>query len=175
VKHLPCYYFQTNIFATFRGLFIALFKHLTLVGQRACHRTALELSKVVLSLDPEGDPLAMVLLIDLYALRSRQFAWLVRLSDEWETSRNLSQLPNFAYSVAVARFHLAQQGTCEMAEADAALQLALIMFPGVLTPLLEKCSVQVDPKVCAHNFFGPNSQARLDNVKTILSLFLITM
>lgn len=113
---------------------------------------------MVLSLDPEGDPLAMVLLIDLYALRSRQFAWLVRLADEWESSRNLSQLPNFAYSVAVAKFHLAQQGTFEMAEADAALQLALIMFPGVLTPLLEKCSVQVDPKVSGHTFYGPNSQ-----------------
>ncbi|XP_059469936.1 ribosome quality control complex subunit TCF25 [Neocloeon triangulifer] len=144
-----------------RALFIALFKHLTLVGQRACHRTALELSKVVLSLDPEGDPLAMVLVIDLYALRSRQFAWLVRLADEWEASRNLSQLPNIAYSTAVARFHLAQQGAVEMADADAALQLALIMFPGVLSPLLEKCSVQVDQKVLGHNFFGPNSQTSM--------------
>ncbi|XP_065340572.1 ribosome quality control complex subunit TCF25 [Cloeon dipterum] len=144
-----------------RALFIALFKHLTMVGQRACHRTALELSKVVLSLDPDDDPLAMVLVIDLYALRSRQYSWLVRLADEWEASRNLSQLPNFAYSTAVARFHLAVQGAIEMADADASLQLALIMFPGVLSPLLEKCSVQVDHKVLAHDFFGPKAQTSM--------------
>lgn len=52
------------------------------MGQRACHRTALELCKVLLSLDPEGDPLAMVLVLDLYALRSRQFAWLLRVASE---------------------------------------------------------------------------------------------
>jgi hypothetical protein len=34
------------------------------------------------------------------------------------------------------------------------LQNALIMFPSVLVPLLEKCSIQPDPKVTAHPFFN---------------------
>lgn len=139
-----------------RALFIALFKHLSFVGQRACHRTALELCKVLMSLDPVTDPLAMVLVVDLYALRSRQYAWLVRVAEEWEATRNLSQLPNFAFSTAVARFHLG-----EVEQADMALQNALIMFPGVLTRLLDKCAVQTDAKVTAHAFFGPKSQTSM--------------
>jgi hypothetical protein len=125
------------------------------VGQRACHRTALELCKVLMSLDPLGDPLAMVLVVDLYALRSRQYEWLVQLAAEWESTRNLSQLPNFAFSTAVALFHLGKH-----AQADEALQNALIMFPGVLTRLLEKCGVQTDAKVLGHHYFGPKSQTR---------------
>merc|ERR1719328_403122 len=91
-----------------RALFIALFRHLHYVGSRACYRTALEICKVLLNLDPLVDPLAMVLLIDFYALRARQFQWLVDLYDAWDPIRNLSQLPNFAYSVALAAFQQSQ-------------------------------------------------------------------
>ena len=44
-------------------------------------------------------------MIDFYALRSEQYEWFVRLFDEFEVSRNLSLLPNFAYSVALAHFY----------------------------------------------------------------------
>ena len=44
--------------------------------------------------------------------------------------------------------------------ADEMLQRALIMFPGVLIPLLDKCSIQPDPVVSAHPFFGPDAQTR---------------
>lgn len=149
-------------FVCCRALYIALFKHLSFVGQRACHRTALELCKVLLSLDPEGDPLAMVLVVDLYALRSRQYSWLLRLAQDWEGTRNLSQLPNFAFSTAVAHFQLAHSGSqpVDLTAADEALQQALIMFPGVLTRLLDKCSVQADAKVTGHSFFGAKAQTR---------------
>lgn len=52
-----------------RGFFIALFKHLLCVGGKACYRTSLELTKLLLSLDVEGDPLGAILLIFMqYAL-----------------------------------------------------------------------------------------------------------
>ena len=35
------------------------------------------------SLDPDEDPLAVLLMIDFYALRSEQFDFLVRLFEEW--------------------------------------------------------------------------------------------
>lgn len=145
-----CYYF--------RSFFVTLFKHLIFVGGRACYRTALELCKVLLSLDPEGDPLAVILIIDFYALRAREYLWLIQFSDEWEARRNLSQLPNFAYSLAIANFHLATDKDYTLA--DRILQDALIMFPGVLVPLLEKCSIQPDSKVVKHDFFGPKTQAK---------------
>ena len=85
-----------------RSFFIALFRHLNFVGARACYRTALEFAKMILSLDPD-DPVGILLLIDFYAIRAQQYKWFVSLYDELEPSKNLSQLPNWAYSIAVAR------------------------------------------------------------------------
>lgn len=106
------------------------------------YRTSLELSKFLLSLDPVDDPLAAVLMIDFYALRAREYEWFVKFCKLWECSRNLSQLPNIAYSLALAHFRLKEQET-----ANELLQNALLMFPGVLMPLLDKCSVQTDSRV----------------------------
>lgn len=76
----------------YRSLFIAVFKHLTFVGARACYRTAMEFCKLLLSLDPENDPLGVILAIDFYALRAQKYDWLIRVALEWEASRNLSQV-----------------------------------------------------------------------------------
>ncbi|EZA51501.1 hypothetical protein DMN91_000628 [Ooceraea biroi] len=136
-----------------RALFIVLFKHLGFVGGRACYRTSLEFCKLLLSLD-HADPLAVILFIDFYALRAREYKWFVEFCNLWESSRNLSQLPNIAYSLALAHFHLGNK-----ADADNLLQNALIMFPGVLALLLEKCSIQTDAKVMYHAFFNSRAQA----------------
>lgn len=151
-----------------RALFIALFTHLTFVGARACYRTALEFCKVLLSLDPEGDPLAIVLALDFYALRAQKYDWLIQIASEWEATRNLSQLPNFAYSVAVAHFQLSAGRDVELAHH--LLQNALIMFPSVLLPLLEKCGVQPDSRVSGHPFFAQaqnNQPSALTQLSTL--------
>lgn len=106
-------------------------------------RTSLEFCKLLLSLHPDGDPLAVVLFIDFYALRAKEYEWFIKFCDLWESTRNLTQLPNIAYSLALAHFRLG-----EKADADELLQKALIMFPSVLMLLLEKCSIQTDSKVC---------------------------
>ncbi|XP_015607556.1 transcription factor 25 [Cephus cinctus] len=137
-----------------RAFFITLFKHLLFVGGRACYRTSLELCKLLLSLDPEGDPLAIILALDLYALRGREYTWFVEFCETWESTRNLTQLPNMAYGLALCHFHL---GNKEAAEE--LLQNALIMFPGVLIPLLDKCSVQTDSRVLGHDFFNSKAAA----------------
>jgi len=141
-----------------RALFIALFRHLHFVGSRACYRTALEICKVLLVLDPTVDPLAIVLLIDFYALRARQNQWLIDLYTAWNPTRNLSQLPNFSFSTALATFHLAQEtnGDSSMAltiSADSLLQEALLSFPSVLLPLLDKCSIEPHPDVMGCKYF----------------------
>lgn len=137
-----------------RALFITLFKHLGFVGGRACYRTSLEFCKLLLSLDPEGDPLAVVLAIDFYALRAKEYEWFIEFCNLWESSRNLTQLPNMAYSLALAHFRLGNKD-----DADTLLQNALIMFPGVLIPLIEKCNIQTDTKVMYHDFFNSKAQA----------------
>lgn len=135
-----------------RGFFIVLFKHAQFLAARACPRTALELSKLILSLDPENDPLAIILLIDFYALRSKQYDFLIQLYREWNASRNLSLLPNMAYSYALA-LYLANR----MDESDDAIQYSLSMFPGVLKLLLDELSIQADSRVASHKYFGPGS------------------
>lgn len=125
------------------------------VGGRACYRTALEFCKLLLSLDPDGDPLAIKLALDFYALRSREYDWLIEFVSEFEGTKNLTQLPNFAFSYAIAHFYSREN---DATLADVYLQDALLMFPGVLMPLLEKCSVQVDDRVLKHAFFQDNKQ-----------------
>ena len=92
-------------------------------------------------------------MMDFYAIRSGQYDWFAQLFSEWEHKRNLSQLPNWAYSIAVAHFHVADEGNKDFAKADEFLQAALINFPGVLLPLLDKCSIEADKKVSGHKFF----------------------
>ena len=133
-------------------------RHMHFVGSRACYRTALEICKVLLTLDPSSDPLAIVLLIDFYALRSRCNKWLVDLYTAWNPSRNLSQLPNFSYSTALASFHLSQEASGAEASAllisaDSLLQEALLSFPSVLLPLLDKCSIEPHKSVVSLTVF----------------------
>ncbi|XP_063332767.1 transcription factor 25 [Pelmatolapia mariae] len=150
-----------------RAFYLALYKHMMFLEKRGCPRTALEYCKLILSLDPDSDPLCMLLLIDFLALRSREYQSVLQLYQDWEEHRNLSQLPNFAFSTALCHFHLSQQENMDPEEshkqrhkADQLLQIALIMFPAVLMPLLDLCTVQPDAAVTSHSFFGPNSQIR---------------
>ncbi|XP_072321810.1 ribosome quality control complex subunit TCF25 isoform X2 [Eucyclogobius newberryi] len=147
-----------------RAFYLALYKHMMFLEKRGCPRTALEYCKLILSLDPDSDPLCMLLLIDFLMLRSREYQSLIQLYQDWEEHRNLSQLPNFAFSVALCHLHLSQQEDLDPDEsdklgrkADQMLQDALIMFPGVLMPLLDVCTVQPDATVTSHAFFAPKT------------------
>jgi hypothetical protein len=145
-----------------RGFFLALFRHIINVGNRGCWRTAFELTKLLLSLAPEEDPLAAVLMIDYYAVRSGQFAWLTRLAREWEDDHQLSWLPNMAYSSAFARRELAlDQQTDDPAgseaglrEADELLTRAITRFPAVVPLLAGKCGAMLRPEVLTHQLFA---------------------
>uniref|UniRef100_A0A8C2W735 Transcription factor 25 (basic helix-loop-helix) n=1 Tax=Cyclopterus lumpus TaxID=8103 RepID=A0A8C2W735_CYCLU len=148
-----------------RAFYLALYKHMMFLEKRGCPRTALEYCKLILSLDPDADPLCMLLLIDFLTLRSREYQYLLQLHQDLEVHRNLCLLPNFAFSTALCHFHLSQQEDVDPEEsekdrqkADQMLEKALIMFPGVLIPLLDLCTVQPDARVSSHAFFGPKSQ-----------------
>ncbi|KAJ6644186.1 Transcription factor 25 [Pseudolycoriella hygida] len=136
-----------------RGFFIVLFKHTQYLEARACARTALEVGKLILSFDPLNDPLAMILVLDYYAIRAKQYLWLIQLYQEWENVKKLAQLPNMAYSYALCLFYESNDDT---SLADNAIQYALMMFPGVLKPLLDELSVQVDSRVNTHSYFNAN-------------------
>uniref|UniRef100_A0A673YS92 Transcription factor 25 (basic helix-loop-helix) n=1 Tax=Salmo trutta TaxID=8032 RepID=A0A673YS92_SALTR len=162
-----------------RAFYLAVYKHMMFLERRGCPRTALEYCRLILSLDPDSDPLCMLLLIDFLSLRSREYNFLLRLYQDWEVHRNLSQLPNFAFSVALSHFHLSQEDQTESEErerlkhkADLLLQNALIMFPGVLMPLLDLCTVQPDAAVSSHDFFGPRIQDPSPALAELVSLYV---
>ncbi|XP_032320582.1 transcription factor 25 isoform X2 [Camelus ferus] len=150
-----------------RSFYLALYKQMSFLEKRGCPRTALEYCKLILSLEPDEDPLCMLLLVDHLALRARSYEYLIRLFQEWEAHRNLSQLPNFAFSVPLAYFLLSQQADLAEQElsstremASLLIQQALTMFPGALMPLLEYCGVRPDAAVAGHRFFGPDAEIR---------------
>lgn len=153
-----------------RPFFIALFRHIYYTGRQGCHRTALEFSKLLLSLDPEADPLCALLVIDYFAIRAGEYRFLLELFNQWEKPRNLSQLPNFSFSVPLAMFHSARAGGCqETSRADELLQQALIQFPSLLLPLMDKCGVMVDAGVRNHHFY---SSCDLDRDPTALRVLI---
>ena len=42
----------------------------------------------IFSLDPEGDPLCLLLMIDYYALMADEYDYLLTLFQEWDVSRH---------------------------------------------------------------------------------------
>eukprot|EP00118_Oscarella_pearsei_P009265 m.52463 g.52463 ORF g.52463 m.52463 type:complete len:613 (+) comp34210_c0_seq2:12-1850(+) len=152
-----------------RSFYLALFRHAVSVGQKGCHRTALEFCKLLLSLDPNVDPLCILLMIDLYALRAEEERFLLRLFSEWEPHRNLLQLPNWAFSIPLAMF--VQEKYTASQEADKLLQKALIMFPSVLKLLLDKCGLVLNASVMNHPYYSIDSRDTA-GLHHLISLFV---
>ncbi|CAH0514222.1 unnamed protein product [Peronospora belbahrii] len=139
------------------GFFKALFLLMKQVGRRGCMRSAFETAKLLLSLDPQGDPMHVLLAIDYYALTSRQCQFLVdlfdsktpvvdRFSSSDTTTKKKSDtkasqgaadtvavLPNLQFSLALAHFFSGNE-----TNAIDQLAAALLKFPTILKPLLEK-------------------------------------
>ena len=104
-----------------RPFFISLFRQMVSVGRKGCPRTALELGRLLFSLDPINDPMHSLLHLDFYALRASEAAaaggsgggtsstddeclhWLLQLPAIQLPSHSLSLYPNYAYSLALAR------------------------------------------------------------------------
>ena len=69
------------------------------------------------SLDPEEDPLCTLLLMDYYCIKAEEYTYFVQLYEEYEALRQISMLPNFLYSYALALFHMGR-----LEEADATVR-----------------------------------------------------
>ena len=87
-----------------RSFFLALFRHCDVVARKACWRTAFELQKMLLSLDFENDPYATLCTVDYFALKSEQYSWVTDFWNGYKDVKNLEALPNFMYSVALAKW-----------------------------------------------------------------------
>lgn len=61
------------------------------------------------SLDPQNDHLCSLLSMDFYAIRSKDYKFLVRFSSEFsQNGTSIRILPNFAYSAALCQWFLSE-------------------------------------------------------------------
>ncbi|KAJ4957212.1 hypothetical protein NE237_013995 [Protea cynaroides] len=147
---------------TNKPLFSALFVHMQNMDRRGCHRSALEVCKLLLSLDSD-DPMGAMFCIDYFALRAQEYAWLEWFSEEYSCDSSLWLFPNFSYSLAICRFYLECESSSEDSHVETEkatsadlMRQALMLHPLVLKKLVAKAPLK-DPawaKILKHAFFG---------------------
>ena len=161
------------------GLFATLFRIMQTSGMSGCYASALATGRYLLSLDPLRDPMGVLLILDYYALAARRISsmsFIVTLVQsnfitihykDPLTDRhhkcNLIDMPNWAFSYALALYRLAQQQQNENEDEDSgdessspseqyqeraeeALVHALRTFPMVLPKLLAMNNVNVEDR-----------------------------
>ncbi|KAF9953161.1 Transcription factor 25 [Mortierella alpina] len=151
-----------------RSFFLAIHRHIQFLGRRGCWRTAFEFNKLLLSLDPEHDELGALLSIDFYSLKAQEYTYLLKLYERLQKEHELDQLPNFAYSTALAKFHLEiSQGNTTHEESSRALQRAILLFPTAVPLLADQGSFSVDSEISGEAAFYPTS-----DLPKILDLYI---
>eukprot|EP00736_Rhodelphis_marinus_P002146 Rmarinus@m.22409 len=144
------------------ALYLTLLRYMQGIARRGCATAALEVAKFLLSLDPSGDPVGVLLCFDYYALRSGEYGFFLSFCDEYN-SKPLYAMPNFVYSCALARFRYAaledlgekevwpsQEKTFSLfrRSAEGLLKDAVTTVPEAVLPLIRKATddkAQRDP------------------------------
>jgi hypothetical protein len=163
-----------------RSLFISLFRYVQLTARRGLQRTALEGAKLLLNLDPPGDPLGVLMTLDSLALLSGEYDWICAMHSDYHHVP-LEFFPNFALSSAgVVRCRREARGGTpgpsagkkklpeyrvpdddESRDPVHIVSKALLAFPMVLRPLLEAMKESTD--ICSRYKLFEDSLA-LDSV-----------
>ncbi|KAJ0428376.1 hypothetical protein HanHA300_Chr17g0645441 [Helianthus annuus] len=144
---------------TNKPFFTTLFAHMKNMDRRGCHRSALELCKLLISLDSD-DPMGALFCVDYFALRSEEYKWLERFSEEYNSDNSMWLYPNFSYSLAICRFYLEREERLKETETKATssdlMKQALMLHPSVVKKLVVKAPLkeQVWSKIVNHRFFG---------------------
>eukprot|EP01134_Creolimax_fragrantissima_P001468 CFRG1468T1 len=148
-----------------RGFFLALFHHSEKLSQKGCWRTALEVCKILFGLD-NTDPLGALLVMDTYALQSREYEWLLDFNKRY-TDKHMELLPNFSFSLALSAYQreweIRQEPGFENSgkssvnasdmESTIRLENALLLFPDMLVPLATAADIALDISVTTNSFF----------------------
>ena len=73
---------------------------------------------------------------------SGQYAWLEKVSSL--EKRNFKKLPNFVYSLALAKYRQSEAGDVDESEAKDLLVSAVIAFPGLVVFLADKLNISIN-------------------------------
>lgn len=159
---------------TNRPFFTTLFAHMKNMDRRGCHRSALEICKLLVSLDSD-DPMGALFCIDYFSLRAEEYKWLERFSEEYSSDNSMWLYPNFSYSLTICRFYLEREEQSKETETKATssdlMKQALMLHPLIVRKLVVKVPLKerVWSEIVNHSFFGKDEtgSASLDHLINI--------
>lgn len=165
---------------TNKPLFSALFNHMKNMDRRGCHRSALEVCKLLLSLDAD-DPMGALFCIDYFSLRAQEYQWLEQFAEEYRSDNSLWLFPNFSYSLAAARFYLERDAAAskehtaqtEKATSSDLMKQALMLHPLVLQKLVAKAPLKdsVWAQILKNSFFG-SAKAGSPSLEHLINIYV---
>lgn len=125
-----------------REFWLAVWRYSQNLTMRATWRTVYEWTKLLISLSPENDPYALWLVLDQYALRSRQDLDYLNISRNPTLKRIHRDMPNVQISQALAEFRAGNNG-----KGKQLLYTAIGRFPWVVARLLQELNLDAPPGV----------------------------
>ncbi|KAG6539230.1 transcription factor 25-like [Zingiber officinale] len=159
---------------TNKPLFLTLFSHMRNMDRRGCHRSALEVCKLLLSLDSD-DPKGALFCIDYFSIRAQEYRWLEQFVEEYRCDNSLWLFPNFSYSLAVARLHLEHEDDAsgDKATSTDLMKQALMLHPLVLQKLVAKAPMKeaVWTQILKHPFFG-SAEAGSPSLEHLINIYV---
>lgn len=127
-----------------REFFLAAWRYIGNIGMRATWRTAFEWARLILALDPDGDPYCIGLMIDQLALRAKQPQSLLDLVNSKGLGSRLGEMASVRYSVSLALRMVDKASSAASKE----LTLAVQRFPWIAARLFQLLDVaKVPPSI----------------------------
>ena len=125
-----------------REFWLAAWRYVKDLGQRGTWRTAYEWAKLILSLDPEGDPYCISNIIDQLALRGGSAEHFLKLADSSLFKDEIwTEKPNINISKAMAQYRLKMPQECR-----AHLAQFVQTYPWVFARLFQELNLSNLPK-----------------------------
>lgn len=125
-----------------REFWLASWRYMQNLSMRATWRTVYEWAKLLLSLSPEDDPYAMWLVLDQYALRSRQDLDFLNLSRNARFKAVHGSMPSIQLSQGLAEWRAGNKS-----KGQQALFTAIGRFPWVVAKLMHELALDPPPAV----------------------------
>nr|POE94340.1 ribosome quality control complex subunit 1 [Quercus suber] len=125
-----------------REFWLASWRYMQNLSMRATWRTVYEWAKLLLSLSPEEDPYAMWLVLDQYALRSKQQLGFLNLSRNTALTRSHIGMPNIELSQGLAEVRSGNRS-----KGQQALFRAIGRYPWVVARIMQANNIDPPPAI----------------------------
>nr|POE85481.1 ribosome quality control complex subunit 1 [Quercus suber] len=125
-----------------REFWLASWRYMQNLSMRATWRTVYEWAKLLLSLSPEEDPYAMWLVLDQYALRSKQQLDFLNLSRNTTLVKSHLGMPNVELSQGLAEVRSGNQS-----KGQQTLFRAIGRYPWVVARIMQENNIDPPPAI----------------------------